>query len=64
MHQPLAQELVQAIQGPKSRAGFVGMSKNIVVPVGVRGKEVLVINTRRTVTLAFGATTFDGQDLQ
>ena len=64
MQQPLMQELLQAIPGSHYRSGVAGVSKNMVVPVGVRGKEVLVLNTRRAATLVFGATTFDGQDLQ
>ena len=40
------------------------MSTNMVVKSVVRGKEVLVLNNRKAVTLALDATTFDGQDLQ
>ena len=59
--QPLIQEMFQAIPGSSKLAG---VSKNMVVNIAVRGKEVMVLNNRKAVALAFGATTFDGQDLQ
>ena len=69
-HQRLIQEIIQAIPGVHhlSRNGKLqkvpGMSANTVVKIVVRDTEVLVLSNRKAVTLAFGATTFDGQDLQ
>ena len=33
--------------------GVAGLTRNVVVPIVVRGKEILVLNDRRSVTLAF-----------
>ena len=69
-HQRLIQEIIQAIPGTKAlRNGKLqkvpGMSANTVVKIVVRDTEVLVLNNRKAVTLAFDAGTFDGkQDLQ
>ena len=62
--QPLIQETRQAIPGTRGMQSKAGLSKNIVVKIAVRGKEVMVMNNRKAVTLAFNATDFDGQDLE
>lgn len=69
--QRLIQEMIQAIPGTHklNKNGNLqkvpGMSMNMVVKIVVRDKEVLVLNNRKAVTLAFDATAFDGQqDLQ
>ena len=70
-HQRLIQEIIQAIPGTHelNKNGKLqkvpGMSANTVVKIVVRDTEVLVLNNRKAVTLAFDAETFDGkQDLQ
>ena len=70
-HQRLIQEIIQAIPGVHhlSRNGKLqkvpGMSANMVVKIVVRDTDMLVLNNRKAVTLAFDAETFDGkQDLQ
>ena len=64
-HQPLIQELLKAIPGTGGTLSKrAGLSKRNLVKIVVRGREVVVMNNRKAVTLAFNATTFDGQDLQ
>ena len=64
-HQPLIQEVLQAIPGTGGKwQKRAGLSKRNLVKIVVRGREVVVMNNRKAVTLAFSATTFDGQDLQ
>ena len=64
-YQPLIQEMLQAIPGTGGKwQKRAGLSKRNLVKIAVRGREVIVMNNRKAVTLAFNATTFDGQDLQ
>ena len=44
--------------------GVVGLSRNCVVSIVVRGKEILVLNDRRSVTLAFEEATAEFENLQ
>ena len=63
MKLPLIQEMLRAIPGfPGHRAA--GASNNMVVKIVVRGKDVMVMNNCKAVTLPLDATTFDGQELQ
>ena len=44
--------------------GVIGLSRSCVVSIVVRGKEILVLNDRRSVTLAFEEATAEFENLQ
>ena len=62
MKQPLATEILHAIPGSSQRA-YAGVAASMVVPIGVCGNDLMVLNKHRSLTLAVGAPTFNGQDI-